>query len=173
MLRIIAAVAEDGSVGIDGGLPWRCREDLSLFRRKTMGDVIVAGRKTAQGLPGGLGGRECRMMTGSGAEVEGWRRIDIAGVLLTHLDSMQYHDLVAESDAWIIGGAQIYEIFLPVAEELHITRIPGMFWGDTFFPDVPEDRFVMREQELIAEKVQRLDGVWIDGDVFHEVWERR
>lgn len=161
MIRAIAAVAEDGSIGIDGHLPWRCKEDLALFRSKTLGGHVVAGRKTAQSIPIALDRRLCTVISRDPhLRLDGWTR--------NHL-----YDMLTGRNLWVAGGAGIYTAFLPFAEELHITHIPGVWWGDTFFPEVDWAEWGIVEEETIARRVQRLDGSWVDGDVVHRVYRRK
>lgn len=131
MMRIslIAAVAENGVIGREGGLPWRLPEDLKFFKAATMGKPVIMGRKTFQSIGRPLPGRMNVVLTRD----PGWHAAGVTAV----------HDLTAAlraaqdagaSEVMIIGGADIYEAALPMADRIYLTRIHREFEGDALFP---------------------------------------
>ncbi|KQW36933.1 dihydrofolate reductase [Rhizobacter sp. Root404] len=133
-LSLIAAVPRNGAIGKDNALIWREPEDLKNFRRVTMGSPVIMGRKTWDSLPERfrpLPGRRNLVVTrnptwhAEGAEAV--RSIDAALALLA-----------GTAKAFVIGGAQLYALALPRAEELVLTEIDAELDGDVFFP--PWDR---------------------------------
>ena len=132
MLGMIVACDRNGAIGKDGDLPWRQSTDLQHFKQITMGSNLIMGRKTWDSLPGMLPGREHFVL--SRGEVEGVPVISV--------------DYALGMDGWIIGGGQIYELFLPHVTELHRTIIDARVNdADTFFPDITGMGF-----ELVDEK---------------------
>ena len=132
MLGMIVACDRNGAIGKDGDLPWRQSTDLQHFKQITMGSNLIMGRKTWDSLPGMLLGREHFVL--SRGEVEGVPVISVDDAL--------------GMDGWIIGGGQIYELFLPHVTELHRTIIDARVNdADTFFPDITGMGF-----ELVDEK---------------------
>jgi len=132
MLGMIVACDRNGAIGKDGDLPWRQSTDLQHFKKITMGSNLIMGRKTWDSLPGMLPGREHFVL--SRGEVEGVPVISV--------------DEALGMDGWIIGGGQIYELFLPHVTELHRTIIDARVNdADTFFPDITGMGF-----ELVDEK---------------------
>ena len=132
MLGMIVACDRNGAIGKDGDLPWRQSTDLQHFKQITMGSNLIMGRKTWDSLPGMLPGREHFVL--SMGEVEGVPVISVDDAL--------------GMDGWIIGGGQIYELFLPHVTELHRTIIDARVNdADTFFPDITGMGF-----ELVDEK---------------------
>jgi dihydrofolate reductase len=132
MLGMIVACDRNGAIGKDGDLPWRQSTDLQHFKQITMGSNLIMGRKTWDSLPGMLPGREHFVLSRS--EVEGVPVISVDDAL--------------GMDGWIIGGGQIYELFLPHVTELHRTIIDARVNdADTFFPDITGMGF-----ELVDEK---------------------
>ena len=132
MLGMIVACDRNGAIGKDGDLPWRQSTDLQHFKQITMGSNLIMGRKTWDSLPGMLPGREHFVL--SRGKVEGVPVISVDDAL--------------GMDGWIIGGGQIYELFLPHVTELHRTIIDARVNdADTFFPDITGMGF-----ELVDEK---------------------
>ena len=132
MIIMIYACDENNAIGKDGDLPWRQSTDLQHFKQITMGSNLIMGRKTWDSLPGMLPGREHFVL--SMGEVEGVPVISVDDAL--------------GMDGWIIGGGQIYELFLPHVTELHRTIIDARVNdADTFFPDITGMGF-----ELVDEK---------------------
>jgi dihydrofolate reductase len=125
---LIVAVGQGGVIGADGGLPWRIPEDLQRFKQLTMGKPVVMGRRTFESLAKALPGRRNIVLTRD----HGWSAPD-ADVA---------HD--AESALWIadpdgtggeiavIGGAEIYALFEPLADRIELTEVHAEYQGDTF-----------------------------------------
>lgn len=135
---LIYARAANGVIGKDGGIPWHIPNDLKRFKRLTMGMPMIMGRKTFESFLKPLPGRRHIVLTRSkswqaeGAEVV--RSVDEA------------LDLVANNDCSVIGGAEIYRLFEPLADRIELTEVHGEFEGDTFMPQTgPEWSEVARE----------------------------
>ncbi len=128
-LALIVAMSRDGLIGRDGALPWRLARDLKHFRRLTWGKPIIMGRKTHEALGRTLPGRTNIVLTRQ-AEV-------VAGGCLIARDRAQALALAqatGSSTAFIIGGSEVYEAFLPLKPTIHLTLVEGAFTGDTYFP---------------------------------------
>jgi len=130
MIAIVAR-SENGVIGLDGGLPWRCKGDLHFFKRTTMDRKIVVGRTTFEGLPP-LKGREIFVLTRNpNARFEGAVAIsDSADV---------------PADAIICGGASVYDLMIPRCDQLLLTTIKKEVEGDTFFNPRWLDGFELEE----------------------------
>jgi dihydrofolate reductase len=123
---IIAAVSENNVIGNGNALPWRIPEDLARFKALTLGNTLIMGRKTYESIGRPLPGRTTVLLT---------RREDFAapGVLVAH-DPGAALSLVKGETAFVAGGADVYRLFLPLATKLLLTRVHGVYDGDTFFP---------------------------------------
>ena len=138
VVTLIAAVARNGVIGHGNDLVWRLPEDQKHFRAVTMGAPVIMGRATWDSLPERfrpLPGRRNLVLT----RQAGWRA-DGAEVVAT-LDEA----LARTADAprvFVIGGAQVYALALPRADELLLTEIERDFDGDSRFPDWPRAQFV-------------------------------
>ena len=126
---LVLARADNGVIGRDGGLPWRLPADLKHFKALTAGHPMIMGRKTFGSLPGLLPGRRHIVLTrdrswaGAGAEVardadEALRMADAPVVM-------------------VIGGAEIYRLFLPIAHRIELTEVHLDVDGDAAigYPD--------------------------------------
>jgi dihydrofolate reductase len=140
-LTLIVARAANGVIGRDGGLPWRLPADLKRFKALTMGGAMIMGRKTFDSLPGLLPGRRHIIVTRDRQwRAEGAEGAHSADEALT---------LVGDQRAWIIGGAEIFALFLPMAGRIELTEVVGDIVGDTIMPDPRADggwREVAREE---------------------------
>ena len=129
-ITLVVARARNGVIGRDGTLPWRISADLKHFKRVTTGTVMIMGRKTFDSLPGLLPGRRHIVLTrdcswsAPGAEVA--RTVDEA------------LDMAGSEPVSIIGGAEIFELFLPRADRLELTDVLADVVGETVMPD-PRD----------------------------------
>ena len=120
-------------IGKDGGLPWHLPEDLKLFKRHTTGHPIVMGRKTWDSIGRPLPNRQSIVLTrdttwsAEGAEV------------IHRPEDLQNIQLI-DPQVYIIGGAQVYNLFLPITDELLVSHIYQNYPGDTRLPPF-EDQF--------------------------------
>jgi len=136
-LAIYVAIAENGVIGREGGLPWRLSTDLKRFKADTMGKPIVMGRKTWQSFPRRpLPGRLNIVVTrdrdfrAEGAEVVG--SLEDAITLAT----TRARCVVGADEICIVGGGEIYREALPLADRLHVTHVLAEVDGDTRFPEI-------------------------------------
>ena len=147
MISIIVAVSTNNVIGAQGELPWRLSDDLQHFKKATMGKPIVMGRKTWESIGRPLPGRQNIVVTRQ------------AGFRAEGCDVVMSFDegIVAAGDAeelMVIGGSQIYELALPQAGRLYLTRVHTEIEGDAFFPEVDAAawRLISDEQHAADEK---------------------
>ncbi|HEY5721847.1 MAG TPA: dihydrofolate reductase [Allosphingosinicella sp.] len=123
---MVVARAENGVIGRGGGLPWHLSDDLKRFKALTMGSAMVMGRRTFESLPKLLPGRRHIVLTrdpdwsAEGAEIVH----DISSAL----------EAAGEPRVSIIGGAEIFRLFLPVTDRIELTEVHARPEGDTFMP---------------------------------------
>jgi dihydrofolate reductase len=129
-VALIAALADNGVIGNDNGLPWRLPADLRRFRRLTLGHWLVMGRRTFDGLGRPLPGRETVVLTRQ-------RGYTPAGAQVAH-SLLEALALARGAEVFIAGGAEVYGETLArgLADRLWLTRIHRDFAGDTFFPEL-------------------------------------
>lgn len=132
---LIAAVADNGVIGADGKIPWRVKTDLQRLKAMTMGKPVIMGRKTFLSLPRPLPGRTNIVLTRDHAF-----RKPGAVVTGSAADALA----IAKGDALrrfateiaIIGGADIYALWMAQADRLEITEVHASPAGDTRFPPI-------------------------------------
>ncbi|MGH8853551.1 MAG: dihydrofolate reductase [Telluria sp.] len=134
-LTLVVAIDAKHGMGVDNQLPWHLPEDLAHFKRVTLGKPIIMGRKTFDSIGRPLPKRRNIVITRNA----GWSHegVDVAGSLESAID------LLGGEPASIIGGAQIFNEALGLADCMIVTEIDHVFRCDTFFP--PIDRAVWRE----------------------------
>jgi dihydrofolate reductase len=149
VIALIAAIAENGALGRDGGLPWRLPADLKRFKRLTLGHHLILGRRTWETLDAPLPGRIPVVVTRRGGLP--------AGILHAATVEAALAIATGAGDAlpFVGGGAEIFRLALEAdrIDRLYLTRIHQAFDGDTWFPAYEESRFrlVAREDHTVAE----------------------
>lgn len=134
MITLIAATDENRGIGLQGRLPWRLPADLDRFRRITTGHAVLMGRKTWESIGRPLPGRTNIVMSRHPSPAE-------ANGLLWAASPEEALRLAGDGEVFIIGGAEIYSLFLPLADRLLLTRLHGEFQADAFFPEVDEQQW--------------------------------
>ena len=139
MLSMIFACDENGAIGKNGDLPWRQSSDLQHFKRTTLNKTVVMGRKTWESLGKPLPNRRNVVMTRQGVEDD---------VEVMSFDAIMR--LSDDEDVMIIGGGEIYALFLPYAKEIHRTMIHTVVEeADTFAPAIdPEEFYLIGERRV-------------------------
>lgn len=130
-VSLIVAMAENRVIGRDNDLPWRIPADLKYFKAQTMGKPIIMGRKTFDSIGKPLPGRTNIVITRN----PDWQA---DGVTVVASPDKAIDAAKAENpdEAMIIGGANIYQQMLDLADRLYITEVHKAIDGDSFFPDL-------------------------------------
>ena len=127
-LSMIAAMGKDRVIGLNNKMPWHLPADLLFFKKTTLGNPIIMGRKTYESIGRPLPKRlNIVLSRDKDLEIEGCtvvNKLDDALALVQTFD-----------EAFIIGGAHLYNLFLSKADRLYLTLIDKAFEGDTYFPD--------------------------------------
>jgi dihydrofolate reductase len=148
---LIYARAANGAIGREGDLPWRLPADLKRFKALTMGPKgtglpMVMGRKTFDSLPGLLPGRRHIVLTRGGSLGEGAERAGSVEEALALAATGNASGAVA-----VIGGAAIYDLFLPIAQRIELTQIHEDYEGDTFMDEPGRDWVLTAREDHAAE----------------------
>ena len=144
-LHLIFARAANGVIGNNHTLPWHLPEDMAHFKRTTLGCPVIMGRKTWDSLPPKfrpLPGRLNVVVTRQAH----WRA---EGALCGHSLTEAMGLCPPESDAWVIGGAELFAQALPLATTAVVTEIEAIYEGDSFAPQFgPEWNETARQRHV-------------------------
>ena len=150
---LVLARAANGTIGRDGEMPWHIPADLRHFKQVTKGRPMIMGRKTFDSLPGLLEGRRHIVLTrNSGWDEEG------AEVAYSVEDALK---LANGPHVCVIGGAEIYNLFLPLADRIELTEIAASPEGDAAVPawDMSKWEEIARESHAAAGDAPAFDFV--------------
>lgn len=142
--KIIAIWAQDehGLIGQNNRLPWHLPKELQHFKATTMGQAMLMGRVTFDGMNRRLlPGRETLILSRQ-TELETVPTLSSPEAVLDWFHAQ-------DKDLYIVGGAQVYEVMLPHCDRLLVTRVEGEFTGDTYFPEVDWSSFVPIAEQVI------------------------
>ncbi|RMG34279.1 MAG: dihydrofolate reductase [Gammaproteobacteria bacterium] len=149
-LSLIAAVADNGVIGIHNRLPWHLPADLAHFKRLTLGKPIIMGRKTWESLPGLLPHRTHVIVT---------RNPDYQaeGGFVVHSLEEALDTFGDVEELMVVGGADLYAQALPLASRLYLTEVHAKPEGDSHFP--PFDRAEWKEVERVEGRVDERNPI--------------
>ena len=129
ILSIIVAVAHSRVIGVNNTLPWHLPEDLKHFRALTTGHHIIMGRKTYESLGRLLLGRTTVIVTRNA-------NYTLEGALVAHSLEAAIALCQNDAEAFVIGGAELYQDGLKFADKLYMTEVDLEVAGDAFFPEI-------------------------------------
>jgi Dihydrofolate reductase len=146
MIYLVVAFDEQmliGSKRAKNGIPWHFKEDLQHFKSITLNQTILMGRLTFEAIGKPLPNRKTIVIS-QGVKNYLYEsvivRIDLLKVIQEYRDSNE--------DLFIVGGASIYEQALPYVDEMIVSRIPGKYVGEVFFPDFVSEGFKCISEEV-------------------------
>jgi len=138
-VSLIAAVAQNLVIGNAGKLPWRLPDDLARFKEITLGHSVIMGRKTFESLGRPLTGRRNIVLTKDAS-------LSFPGCEMAR-SVEDVMTLASREEIFVIGGASMYALFLPVAHRMYLTHVEGTFPGDVFFPEVHWEQWRVVKKE--------------------------
>jgi dihydrofolate reductase len=133
-VSLIVAMARNRVIGRDGKLPWRLPADLQRFKVLTMGHHIIMGRHTWESIGRPLPGRASVVVTRNKAYVA-------AGATVVGSLAAALRVASTDSEAFVIGGGELYREALPLADRIYLTELVGEYSGDVFFPPLSQDEW--------------------------------
>jgi len=141
LVSLIVAMSSNSVIGRDGDLPWHLPADLRHFKTTTMGHHLIIGRATWDELGRPLPGRTMVVVTRN-------RDFSTDGVLVAHSVAEALSLVGDDDEPFIGGGAEIYRQTLDaeMVDRLYITRIHAEVEGDTFFPDIDLDEWLLADR---------------------------
>lgn len=132
MISLIVAASTNNVIGVQGELPWRISDDLKRFKQLTMGKPIVMGRLTWESIGRPLPGRQNIVISRS-------KDFVAAGCDVVNSPVAALAVVGDAKEVMIIGGGQVYELFMPKASCLYLTRVHCNVDGDAYLPKLDED----------------------------------
>ena len=140
MISLVVAASTNNAIGVQGELPWKISDDLKRFKSLTMGKPIVMGRLTWESIGHALPGRQNIVIT---------RGADFAAagcdVVSSPVEALRVAGDVDE--VMVIGGGQIYDLFLPKASRIYLTRVHAEIDGDAFFPELDNEDWTLTSSQ--------------------------
>lgn len=145
IVSLIAAFGRNRVIGKDNQIPWRLPADLKHFHDLTLGKPVVMGRKTYESILA-----ELKTPLPERVNIVLTRNPEFQAPGCTIVGSVEEAAATVEGqhpELMVIGGEQIFKLFLPYADRLYVTQIEADFEGDAFFPKVGYDEWVVVERE--------------------------
>ena len=145
ILSMIAALDEKGGIGRAGRLPWHLSTDLKRFKALTMGHHVIMGRKTFRSIGKPLPGRTNIVVTRQ-------RDYQAEGVVVAHSleEALETAELHGDTEAFIIGGGELYAQALPIADRLYLTSVHTDSHAEIFFPELAGEWSIVLTEEFPA-----------------------
>jgi dihydrofolate reductase len=147
-VTLVVAASANNVIGREGRLPWRLPEDMQRFRRLTLGKPVVMGRRTFDSIGRALPGRRNIVISGRPglelADCEVAASPDAALALVRNA-----------AEVLVIGGESVYRALLPRADRIEMTRVHTTVDGDTFFPELSADEWLVTWSEEHAANESR------------------
>ncbi|MCX7665610.1 MAG: dihydrofolate reductase [Gemmataceae bacterium] len=159
ILSAIVAIGPNLVIGSQGKLPWHLPNDLKRFRKLTMGKPILMGRTTFASLGKPLEGRQNIVLSRTPQPIEG----------VTCVSSMEeaLERTQNAPEVMVIGGKQVYELFLNQIQRLYLTIVQGEFSGDTFFPKSIAGTWTLKESTYFPKDEKN------PYDSIFQIWEKQ
>jgi dihydrofolate reductase len=151
MISIIVAVSEDWGIGKDNELLWHISEDLRRFKKLTLGNTVIMGKKTWESLPRRpLPGRKNIVLTDDPQE-----NIEFCVTAYSIEDALS--KCTKGEEVFIIGGGSVYRQFMPFADKLFITHVHKQAPADIYFPEISYSAWeVIEKEEHTASEIESI-----------------
>lgn len=146
-ITLVAAIGQQRQLGLDNQLLWQLPGDLPRFKNMTMGHSIIMGRKTYESIGKPLPGRANIILTrDSGYQVD--------GATVVHSIEQALVAVSAQQAVFVIGGGEIYTVFLPIATHLELTLVADSPAADAYFPEYIQQFVETARQHNQAEQLR-------------------
>ena len=140
-ISLIAGMGKKRELGINNTIPWHVSSDFKHFKRTTMNHHMLMGRKTFESIGRPLPGRTTIVLTRD-------KSFSYPGVVVVHSqqEAIDFALNEGESELFICGGAEIYQLFLPLADKMYLSKIDYQGEADTFFPEFNPEFYEVEEE---------------------------
>lgn len=133
---MIVAIGKNNEIGKDNKLLWHLPNDLKFFKETTINKTIIMGRKTFESLPGKLPKRKHIIITTN-------HDYQLDEILFHSIKEALDYIKTCKEECFVIGGASIYQEFLPYAKYLYITKVEDNKDADAYFPEIKDDNYII------------------------------
>ena len=144
---MIAAAGENNELGKDNDLVWHLPDDFKRFKQLTTGHHIIMGRKTFESFPKLLPNRTHVIITRN-------PEYKAEGTIIVPNIEAALEAASTDEQPFIIGGGEIYRLGMNYSDKIELTRVHGTFEADTFFPEIPENDWIL-ESSVFHDKDER------------------
>lgn len=135
---LVVAMDRNRAIGRDNTLPWKLPDEMAYFRKVTMGNAVIMGRRTWESIGKPLAGRRNIVVTRNGG-------YEAPGCTVVGSLDEAFRAAAGEREACIIGGTSLFEEALPQADVLHLTEVDASVEADTWFPDFDRSEWIEHE----------------------------
>lgn len=144
-ISIIVAVAKNWVIGKDNHLLWHLSGDMKHFRALTTGNVVIMGRKTFDSIGKPLPNRRNIILSRSLEKIDGCE-------VYSDVENLLADPTLKHEKIFIMGGGEIYRLFLPLAKRIFLTHVDVEITGDTTFPEIGEEWIEYSRESFKADK---------------------
>lgn len=168
-INIIAAMDNNGVIGVNGKIPWHIPEDMNRFKTLTTGHVVIMGRKTWESLPlKPLQDRKNIVVSANHDYIASFSCDEVYDAI-NHYEAIEYATFKKYEQAFIIGGSRLYEEAIPLADTVYLTKVNQSIQvneGDEV-ARFPVEAWRKEKESFDLDKVEYFDGFWF------ETWVRK
>jgi dihydrofolate reductase len=144
-ISLIVAMAVNRVIGLDNKMPWHLSADLKKFKKITLGSAVLMGRKTYESIGKPLPGRTNIIIS------RNLKYRQDGYLVFNDLKTAIDQTCTSAEEIFVIGGSDLYEAILPMADAIYLTLINKVFEGDTFFPEIDFNVWSEVEREDIKD----------------------
>lgn len=162
IISLLLAASENNVIGKNNTLPWHLPNDLKYFKNLTWGLPILMGRKTFDSIGKPLPGRKSIVVTRN----KNWSHNGVE-VVYTLDEAVKAAEALGAKEIFVIGGAEIFNLSLPLANRIYLTRIHQEFDGDVFFPGIDETTWRLSSNRFCQKDEKN------PYDHTYQVWEKQ
>ena len=156
IVSLIVATAENDVIGKENSIPWYLPADLAHFKQTTMGHPIIMGRKTHESIGRALPGRYNVVITRQKSY-----RAEGCAVVHSLDDALKLPEVKKANEVFIIGGAEIYKLAMPLAKRIYLTKVHASVEGDKFFKFDSDEWHQISNEKHAAYKKNQYDYEFI------------
>ena len=147
IISLIVAMDENRVIGYNNKLPWNLPSELKYFREATKGKPVIMGRKTHESIGKPMPERLNIIITRD-------KNYKTGNCTVVNNREDAVKAAKGSNEIMVIGGAEIYKLFLPIANRLYVTKVHGKFKGDTYFPEFNENEWIKVKEKFVEKDIE-------------------